>query len=325
MLALRYGDTYIPNDSLKYGVVPGKIGTHIGLKAGDKIIAVGGKEIIRFEELLSSKVLLGNTQLTVIRDGKQISIAVPGSILNDVSDYKENEFVTPRTKYDVDTVKKSSFAAQAGLLHGDSIVAVNKVPVPFLDQLHNELDKYKGKYVNLLVKRKTDTMTLHTLVNSKGMLGFPDGKNGVVLGINDIKEVTEKYNFAKALPVGASRAWGMFSANAKGLGKVVNGELKFNKAVSGPVAMATMFGRHFDWFRFWSMVGLLSMALALMNLLPIPALDGGHALFLIIEMIKGKPLSDKFLERAQLVGFVILICLMVFVFGNDIVRHVIKK
>jgi len=117
----------------------------------------------------------------------------------------------------------------------------------------------------------------------------------------------------------------MFADNAKGLGKVFKGELKFNKAVSGPVAMASMFGSHVDWERFWSLVGLLSMALALMNLLPIPALDGGHALFLIVEMVKGKPLSDKFLERAQLVGFVILISLMVFVFGNDIVKHVIKK
>jgi regulator of sigma E protease len=122
-----------------------------------------------------------------------------------------------------------------------------------------------------------------------------------------------------------NRAWGTFSDNAKGLGKVFKGEVKFNKAVSGPVAMATYFGPTIDWLKFWSLVGILSMVLALTNLLPIPALDGGHALFLIIEMIKGKPLSDKFLERAQIVGFVILITLMVFVFGNDIVRHVIKK
>ena len=100
--------------------------------------------------------------------------------------------------------------------------------------------------------------------------------------------------------------------------------MKFNKAVSGPVAIATMFGSQIDWLRFWSLVGLLSMVLAFTNMLPIPALDGGHSLFLLIEMIKGKPLSDKFLERAQIVGFVILVTLMVFVFGNDIVKQIVK-
>jgi regulator of sigma E protease len=321
MLTLKYGETFVPNQNVKYGIVPGKIGRNIGLKAGDKITAVNGKPILHFEELISSKVLLGNTQLTIVRDNKEQQITVPGNILNDVSDYGISEFVTPRMKFFIDTVKSGSYAAQAGLKHGDSVVAVNKVPVQFLDELHTELDKNKGKKVDLLVKRSADTLTLHnTLVNNTGSLGFADGKPGVVLGHENLKEVTEKYSFTTALPVGASRAWGMFSDNAKGLGKVFKGEVKFNKAVSGPVAMAKMFGTSVDWVKFWSLVGLLSMALALMNLLPIPALDGGHALFLIIEMIKGKPLSDKFLERAQLVGFVILISLMVFVFGNDITR-----
>jgi regulator of sigma E protease len=112
--------------------------------------------------------------------------------------------------------------------------------------------------------------------------------------------------------------------NAKGLGKVATGQVKANKAFTGPIGIATMFGGTVNWVKFWSLVGLLSMALALMNLLPIPALDGGHAVFLLIEMIKGKPLGDKFMERAQMVGFVILVSLMVFVFGSDILKHVIN-
>jgi regulator of sigma E protease len=112
--------------------------------------------------------------------------------------------------------------------------------------------------------------------------------------------------------------------NAKGLGKVASGQVKANKAFTGPIGIATMFGGTVNWVKFWSLVGLLSMALALMNLLPIPALDGGHAIFLLIEMVKGKPLGDKFMERAQMVGFVILITLMVFVFGNDIFKHIIN-
>ncbi len=325
MITLKYGETFVPNDNVKYGIVPGKIGTHIGLKAGDKIIAVNGKTIQHFEELISSKVLLGNTQLTVVRGGEEKIITVPGNILNDISDYGIGEFVTPRTKFAIDSVVKGSNAQLAGLQKGDSVTAVNKVPVTFFDEFQAELLKYKNQKTDLTVKRHGNVLTLATEINKDGKLGFKDGSTGIAIKPDEPVTKTENYGLISALPVGANRAWGMFADNAKGLGKVFKGELKFNKAVSGPVAMATMFGSHVDWFKFWSLVGLLSMALALMNLLPIPALDGGHALFLIIEMIKGKPLSDKFLERAQLVGFVILITLMVFVFGNDIVKHVIKK
>ena len=105
---------------------------------------------------------------------------------------------------------------------------------------------------------------------------------------------------------------------------VASGQVRADKALAGPIGIATMFGKTVVWPKFWSLVGLLSMALALMNLLPIPALDGGHAMFLLVEMVKGKPLSDKFMERAQMVGFVILITLMVFIYGNDIIKHVLN-
>ncbi len=313
MLTLRYGETFVPNGNIKYGIVPGKIGKSIGLQAGDKITAVNGKPIVHFEELISSKVLLGNSQLTIIRNGREMNITVPGNILNDVSDYGISEFVSVRSKFCVDSVVKGSNAQKAGLQIGDSILAVNNTPVQFADQLPPELKKYENTSVVLQIKRSNTTLPLPVKVTKDGTIGFK-------FKLDEPPTKTEKYSFATSLPVGASRAWGMFSDNAKGLTKVFKGEVKFNKAVSGPVAMAKMFGSNIDWVKFWSLVGLLSMALALMNLLPIPALDGGHALFLIIEMIKGKPLSDKFLERAQLVGFVILISLMVFVFGNDITR-----
>src|SRR5690606_7948853 len=132
------------------------------------------------------------------------------------------------------------------------------------------------------------------------------------------------YGFFEALPVGAFGAWGSLIDNAKGLGKIAVGEVKASKALSGPVGIAEMFGAEVNWIRVWTLVGLLSMALALMNRLPIPGLDGGHTLFLLIEMVQGKPMSDKFMERAQLVGFVIIVALMIFVMGNDILKLVQK-
>lgn len=318
MLTIKYGESFIPNQSVKYGIVPGIIGREIGLKAGDKITAVNGKKIVRFEELISSKVLLGNSQLTVDRNNQVLNITVPGNIYNEVADYGISEFIQLRSKFMVDSVVAGSNAQKAGLQKGDSIKAINAQPVVFFDQFQALVKANKSKQVNLTVKRSNKIIEVPAMVSAEGTLGF------AAKGDEPVIE-KEKYGVLSSLPVGASKAWSSFSDNAKGIGRVATGQIKANRAFAGPVTMATMFGDHFNAAKFWSLVGLLSMALALMNLLPIPALDGGHAMFLIIEMIKGKPLSDRFMEKAQIVGFCILIALMVFVYGNDILRHVINK
>ncbi|WP_183561261.1 RIP metalloprotease RseP [Mucilaginibacter sp. SP1R1] len=321
VLTMRFGDSYIPNSSAKYGIVPGQVGKKIGLMAGDKITAINGKRVERFDDLTSPKVLLENTVFTIQRGTQIVSVTIPRTILNDLSDHGIEEFISrmPRTRFIVDSLAANGNAQKAGILKGDSIVAINNQPIAFYDELKAELLKDEGKMVDLTVKRNGNPVALKAQVSVDGTLGFFQSKN-------DLPEVkTINYGFFGSLPIGAARAWGTFADNAKGLGKIFKGDVKFSKAVSGPVAIANLFGSHVDWVHFWSLVGFLSMVLALMNLLPIPALDGGHAVFLIVEMIKGKPLSDKFLERAQIVGFVILVTLMVFVFGNDIVKQVMKK
>lgn len=318
MLTLKYGETYLPISNLKNGIAPGLIGKEIGLKAGDKITSVNGKPVVRFEEVASSKVLLGNSVLGVDRGGEHLNIKVPGDVLELVSDYGIEEFVTPRTTFAVDSVTPNSPASAAGLRKGDKIVSVNNQPISFYDEFKDSLQNHRNGEVTLGVLRGQDTVGLSAHVNLKGQLGF--------IARNEPPKLENvKYGFFESLPVGAAKAWGSFTDNAKGLGKVVTGQVKANKAFTGPVGIAKMFGGKVDWVRFWSLVGLLSMALALMNILPIPALDGGHAMFLLIEMIKGKPLSDKFMERAQIVGFCILVALMVFVLGNDILKAVVSK
>lgn len=318
VLTIRNGETYIPNANIKYGVVPGKIGTKIGLKAGDKIVAINGKPVVKFDELISSKVLFGNTTLTVERDNNTLNLRVPADVYNDLADLGIGEFVTLRSPFAVDTVQKNSNAAKAGLLRGDSILAVNNTPIHFFDEFSAQMQANKGKPIQLEIKRNGATQQLNAQVGKDGILGF---KRTMPY---EPKSETINYGFIGSLPIGTSAALTTFGDDAKGITKMFRGEIKPTKAFMGPVGIATKFGGHVDWVRFWSLVGVLSMALALMNMLPIPALDGGHSLFLIIEMIKGKPLSDKFLERAQIVGFVILIGLMVFIYGNDIIRHVVK-
>lgn len=318
VITLKYGETYTPNDNLKYGIAPGIIGKKIGLQPGDKITAVNGKHIEYFDELVSSKVLLGNSVITVERDNKEVPITVPGTILNDLSDYGIAEFVKPRVKFAIDMISPNSGAQKAGLAPGDSILAINGQKVAFFDEMQSTLQNNKNKQVELTINHNNTVRQQQAQISKEGTLGF-------LPKIDLPKEKNIRFGFFSSLPVGASKAWGTFTDQSKALSKIFTGQVKARKAISSPIGIAVMFGSHVDWERFWNLVGLLSMVLALMNLLPIPALDGGHALFLLIEMIKGKPLSDKFLERAQIVGFVLLICLMVFAFGNDIVKQIMKK
>lgn len=315
MLTYKYGEQYIPNDKAIYGVVPGTVASGIGIQTGDRITEINGKKVVKFKELLGSEVLMGGASLTVDRDGKSLKIQVPDDILNQVADHHDEAFVRVREPLmGVLQVEPESAADQMGLRAGDSIVRVGEVPIRFFDQLTMALSKYAGDSVSLSVIRGGQTVSLNGEVPESGKLGFYPASYASQMAEQ------QTYGFFESLPIGASAAWGTLADNAKGLGKMLTGDVNPRKALAGPVGIAQMFGAEVDWVKFWSLVGLLSMALALMNLLPIPGLDGGHTVFLLVEMAQGKPLSEKFLEKAQVVGFVILVALMIFVFGNDILK-----
>jgi regulator of sigma E protease len=320
MLTFKYGESYIANSSVLSGINPGSIGKEIGLQKGDRVIAVNGIKVIRFEELTSSKVLLGNTNLTVVRGDKTIDIKVPDNILNKVSDLGIEEFISrkPLLSATIDSVPPGLPADKAGLKAGDRIVSVHNTPIKYDEDVKAELIKFKGQTVDFKINRSGQLLDVNVALDTAG-------KMGLFFNAREIKEETIKYGLFAALPIGADQAWRTFSDNAKGIWKVLTGKIKANKAFSGPVEIARkVYGGEWIWARFWASTGFISIALAFMNLLPIPALDGGHVVFLIIEMIKGKPLGDKFMERAQIAGFVMLLSLMVFVLGNDIFKAFFK-
>lgn len=315
MLAFRYGDTDVDNAKLQYGVAPGIIGKSIGIEAGDKIVAVNGKPAVRFyADVLSSDVLMGDAILTIERNGTEQEITVPSTILNEVSEHKRNEFVQPRTKLaSVGQVVDGSEAQRMKLLKGDSIIAINGKAVTYFDQFSDEVKNSIGKSISLTVIRDNAEQQLAGTVDESGTIG-------VMLNTASLPIVRQSYGFVEALPIGTKKAFNVITDNIKGFGKIFKGDVRADKALSGPVGIAKLFGSEVDWVKFWSLVGMLSMALAFMNLLPIPALDGGHVVFLLVEMVQGKPLSDKFLEKAQMVGFFILIGLILFTFANDIIK-----
>lgn len=311
MITFKYGEADLDNTKL-YGVKPGIIGQNIGLKEGDKIVGVNGnKANLFYKDLMTSDVLMGDATLQVERAGKTLDIVLPATMLNEIAEHKRNEFVTPIFKIvPIDSVSQDSRASKMGLLKGDSIVAINGVKVARLDLLQEEVAKNKGKEIKLDIIRGVDSLQLIAAADTSSILGF----------ITPLPEVRRTYAFAESFPIGVNKAFSVITDNIKGFGKIFKGEVRADKALSGPVGIAKMFGKEVDWMRFWTLVGTLSMALAFMNLLPIPALDGGHVIFLLVEMVQGKPLSDKFLETAQMIGFFILIALMLFTFGNDIIK-----
>jgi len=338
MLTFTYGQNYTVNDKLTDGIAVGNIGKEIGLKNGDRILAVNGSKLIKFEDVISSKVLFDGAQLTVLRNNKTLYISVPDTILNKISKNDKENFIAPRVKMasikmviapDKNGDKPSFFdriaglfgkkwqkpvypAYVAGIKPGDSILTVNNKAITFYDEFVSEVSGNKNKTITISALRNGKPITFTPKVADNGTIG-------VAANSKELPSAHVDFGFIESLPVGANMAWSTFVDNAKGIGKMITGKLSARN-ISSPIGIAKVYGSTFDWVKFWTLTGLISMALAFMNLLPIPGLDGGHVVFLLIEMVQRKPVSEKVLERAQIVGFVILICLMVFAFGNDILK-----
>ncbi|MBC6109932.1 RIP metalloprotease RseP [Pedobacter fastidiosus] len=339
MLTFTYGKSYTINEKLTNGIAVGNIGKEIGLKNGDRILAINENKLIRFEDAISSKVLFDGARLTVLRANQTLYISVPDTILNKLSKNDKENFISPRyTMERIDKVSvpdpridEQSFigkildklfgrkfekpiypAYNAGIKPGDSILSVNEKTITFLDQFKDEVSANKNKKVSITALRNGKRISFSPTVSK-------DGTIGVIPNVKLPESAHIDFSFTQSLPEGAAMAWSTFVDNAKGIGKMITGKLSARN-ISSPIGIAKVYGSTFDWVKFWTLTGLISMALAFMNLLPIPGLDGGHVVFLLIEMVQRKPVSEKVLEKAQIVGFVILICLMVFAFGNDILK-----
>jgi regulator of sigma E protease len=329
-LTYSNGNNFISKAELnKNGIVALELAQQIGLKTGDKIVKVNGADYHSLTDLRSSEVLLGdNSSYTVQRGDQTLEINIPSNFIEKLSDKKAG-FIEPMAKFKVAEVtspnppsvfdklfgKKSEEmlpALSAGLKTGDYVTSVNNKPITYYHEVKEALKLEAGKPIRLGILRNGKADTLQMTVTQNGQIGFsPD-----LL----IKVSHQEYGLLEATGLGTSRAFSVITDNIRGFKKIASGDVSASKALSGPIGIAQMFGGVWDWTRFWMLTGLLSMALAFMNILPIPALDGGHAVFLIYEMITGKPASDKVLERAQQAGMIILLALMAYTFGNDIFK-----
>ena len=313
-LVYQNGETYFSRDQvIENGIVAREIGQSIGFQTGDKIIDINGEVYTSINDLSSGSALLSeNGFYTIERAGKQMQIDIPRGFINSFNSQEAiNSFLDIRYPFQLSVIDEGGAAAKAGIALEDKILAVNGNSVTYFDELQSELAKLKSQEVEITLLHGGDTISTMVAVTERGTIDI------AVMPL--IEPVRREYGFGEAVAKGTNRAFSVVIINAKALGKMFTGEVS-TRNVSGPIGMAKIYGDTWDWTKFWGITGLISMILAFMNLLPIPALDGGHVIFLLYEMISGRAPSDRFLENAQKVGMVVLLALMVFAIGNDILK-----
>jgi regulator of sigma E protease len=321
-LTYAFGDTYLLKDEVNNngGFQVGSLGQSIGLQTGDKIVKINGKDFEYLEDLTRPEVLLGtNAYYTVERNGKLVDIPIPGDFIQKLSK-KENarNFIMYRFAPIVEATAPNTVASRIGLKDGDRIIEINGKSITYFDEVQATLKEAKGKdSISLKIARGNEVLSYKESFKGDSILGF---SNQLPEEFYKRAEKKITYGFLESIPRGTKRAFSTLAVQVKALGKVVTGSLSPKESLSGPIGIMQHFGGTWDWERFWTLTGVLSLVLAFMNLLPIPALDGGHVMFLSYEIVSRRKPSDKFLETAQKVGMVFLLGLMVFIFANDIIK-----
>jgi len=327
-LSYAYGDQYVEAGSLRDGfhVTQPEIGEKLGIQTGDNIIAVDGDAIERFSQI-PLEIINGNS-MTIVRNGQKVEQEIPVDFIAKLLEMDERKsFLTIRQPFIVKEVSEDSPNKNVGLLEGDEIIALNGVKVSYLDQIAPFLNTHKNGNATISVMRADGTSKDFTVnISDEGKLGI--ALNGLTLkqfedkGLFKLK--TTKYTLLESVPAGINKGVAVLGSYVKQLKKVFNPSTGAYKGVGGFGAIGGLFPDVWDWRTFWGTTAFISIMLAFMNILPIPALDGGHVMFLLYEMITGRKPNDKFMEYAQVVGFAILLLLLVFANGNDIYKLITK-
>ncbi len=314
---IRYtnGESYMANDDIKWGYEFNEAGKKLGFVDGDMVVAIDGEKIDDVNEIRSKLLLTKEDRsVDIIRNGQPQNIVVPFESLLEMRRNREfADLYQPRVPFIIDTVSYAS-AAEAGLMVGDEVVAFNGAANLGAQKIMAMLnEQFKGDTVNLTVARSGETLDLRVPVNA-------DGRIGVVLKRDVFQPRTKSYTLLQAIPAGISLVGETIADYWLQLKLIFQPKTKMYEELGGFIAIGQIFPSEWDWLRFWSMTAFLSIMLAVLNILPIPGLDGGHALFTLWEMVTGRKPSEKFLEVMQYIGFAILLALVIYSNGNDIYR-----
>lgn len=317
------GETFHDNAKFENGISVSSAGQKMGLQNGDKILKIDGKPAERMET--STINMLFANQVTVLRDGKEVTFPVNEDGVADV--LAENEaklYFGPRFPVVIDSLFPKGAAEAAGLLKGDRIVGINGKTVNFFDELAPELSQLKNKDIVLDIERNNTPQKINVKVSGEGKLGFANDTSYAQKAFEST-QVTKRYSLAGAIPRGLTRTIDVLTMQIKQFKIVFNTKTQGYKKVSGPIGIIKQMPETINWEFFWSFTAMFSVWLAFLNLIPIPGLDGGHVVFTLWEMITGKPVPQKVLENAQMIGVIFLMGLMVLIFGSDIVKWITGK
>jgi len=321
MTLYAYGDKYLPNNNLTDGIwCVDSLSKEIGFLSGDKIISVDGEPVERFSSILEKT--LTAKQVTVERNSKKEIIEIPNDFIEKLISNEKTMLFYPRIPAIISSFVENSNCKEAGLMVKDQIIRVNDLEVKYNDQIYDVLAGFKDSTINITVIREGSEINFETIVNADGTIGYYPA----LLSFTQLEELgiykmeAKTYSLLSSFPAGYSKAMNKLGGYIDQFALILKPSSGAYKGVGGFGAIGGLFPAQWDWERFWNLTAFLSLMLAFMNILPIPALDGGHVVFLLYEIVAGKAAPEKIMEYAQVVGMIILLSLLVFANGNDILK-----
>lgn len=311
-LLMSQGEQYLPTSEVnRYGIMTDSLGRELGFRDGDKIISIDGNHVEKFYDI-TMEILLENPEyVEVERDGSRVQIMMPEDAVGKLVKH-QSQFISFRMPFVVGDFVAGSAAKEAGMQKGDVIMMVEDIHTPYYNVFTEQIKQFAGQHVNITAVRGDDTLNFDVKLSNDAKLG--------VYAQNILEYKTQDYSFAEAIPQGFKKTGRELSDYWKQLKIVFNPQNKAYESLGGFITIGSIFPDTFDWIQFWRLTAFLSIILAVMNILPIPALDGGHVLFLLYEIITRRKPSDKFMEIAQSIGLIILFGLLIVANGNDIIR-----
>ena len=307
-----WGEEYLKTEDAVYGVAVNDLSYEMGFRDGDRILSIDGVPTDNFATLQVDMVRSKAREAVVLRDGDTVRIAIDPvylpAMLNTPGMF---DLAFP---FVVAEVPENSINKDSDLKAGDAVKAIDGEPMFIVQQIKRELQNHKGESVTATLDREGSIVESALQVDTAGLVG-------VALDADPEKyfNVTKRsYNLLSAIPAGAAKTWKTITNYVKELGLIFSPKTQAYKSEGSFIAIGKIFPATWDWYKFWSLSALFSIMLGVLNILPIPALDGGHILFLLVEMITGRKPGEKFLEVAETIGMILLIALMVLAFGNDI-------
>lgn len=310
-----WGEEYLPTENAKYGIAADSVAESIGLRDGDMITSVSGKKVERFSRIPYEIIFAEQKNIQVLRDGQPVHIDIPAGTITKIIKKKKQSFITPRMPVVVEKVSEKSEAERMGFMAGDSIIAFDGQPVQFFDEFEEMKRSHAGEAITVTVVRNNSEVTLNGNIPESKILGFQPR----VAGFFETSVI--EYGFFEAIGKGFTFTFeqiGNYWSQLKLL--FTSPEVKVNESLGGLVTFGQLFDPVFDWQSFLMLTAFVSIILAVMNLLPIPGLDGGYVIFLIFELVTGRKVGDKVMETATTVGLVLLLGLMLYANGLDIFR-----